>query len=145
MELVHCLYCSAATNPAFGRSDLNALLDECRINNAKLKVTGMLLFRDGSFFQVLEGDRVVVETLFERIERDKRHERMTKIIQEPIDERAFGEWTMGYSKISSKELATIPGLNDFFAKGQSYMDLGKGRAKSLLGAFKDGRWRQSLS
>jgi len=145
MELVHCIYCSAATNSELPRKDLNALLAEARMKNAALGITGMLLFRDGAFFQVLEGDREAVEAVYARIERDERHIRVTKVILEPIQERAFSEWTMGYSAVSSKELAEIPGLNDFFAKGQSFLSLGKGRAKTLLSAFKEGRWRRSLA
>ena len=145
MDLVHCLYCSASTNPTFGHEELNALLHKCRVNNATLEVTGILLYRHGSFFQALEGDRVVVEKLFAKIEQDKRHVRVTKVIQEPINERAFAEWTMGYSNIGSRELAAIPGLNDFFTKGKSYMEIGEGRAKTLVSAFREGRWRLSLS
>jgi len=51
---------------------------------------------------------------------------------------------MGFPKVSSKELAEIPGLNDFFTRGDSYMTLGMGRARTLLEAFKQGRWRVSL-
>ncbi|MEM7363377.1 MAG: BLUF domain-containing protein, partial [Pseudomonadota bacterium] len=35
-------------------------------------VTGMLLYHEGSFLQALEGDRAVVEALYERIEEDPR-------------------------------------------------------------------------
>lgn len=79
-----------------------------------------------------------------KIAKDKRHLRITKIIVEPIEERDFGNWTMGFPKVSSKELAEIPGLNDFFTRGDSYMTLGMGRARTLLEAFKQGRWRVSL-
>lgn len=143
MELVHCIYCSAATKD-FGPAELTALLSECREKNSKVGLTGMLLYADATFFQVLEGDRPAVEALFEKLSRDKRHERVTKIVLEPIEERSFGEWTMGHSKLTKRELAEIPGLNDFFARGSSYMDLGEGRAKALLGAFKEGAWRRSL-
>jgi hypothetical protein len=51
---------------------------------------------------------------------------------------------MGYSKITVRALAEIPGLNDFFAKGMSYFELGEGRAKTLFGAFKEGKWKLSL-
>lgn len=145
MDLVHCVYCSMSTQRDFSRAELDALLLQCRAGNAKLDVTGMLLYRDGAFFQVLEGDRSIVEHLFATIEPDKRHTRVTKIIVEPIPERSFAEWTMGFSNITSKELGEIPGLNDFFARGESYMTLGEGRAKALLGAFKEGKWRLSLS
>jgi len=145
MYLVHCIYCSASTKENLGPEELAALLEECRRSNAAAEITGMLLYRDGSFFQVLEGDRAAVEALFEKIVADKRHSRVTKIILEPIEGRDFAAWTMGHSKISSRELAEIPGLNDFFVRGESYMELGEGRAKALLGAFKEGRWRLSLS
>ncbi len=144
MGLVHCIYCSAATT-GFSRADLATLLAECREKNAKAGLTGMLLYSDRTFFQVLEGDRPVVEALLERLTLDKRHERVTKIILEPIEERSFAQWTMGHSKITRKELADIPGLNDFFAHGRSFTELGEGRAKALLGAFKEGAWRLSLS
>jgi hypothetical protein len=105
----------------------------------------MLLYQNQSFFQVLEGDRSVVEALFEKVALDPRHTRVTKVILEPISERAFASWTMGYPRVSEKELAEIPGLNDFFGRSSSYLELGEGRAKTLLAAFKDGKWRMSLS
>jgi hypothetical protein len=145
MELVHCIYCSASANPNLSPAELEALLATCRSNNAAAGITGMLLYRAGSFFQVLEGDRTVVQALFEKISRDNRHSLVTKIILEPIAERSFAAWTMGHSRVTARELAEIPGLNDFFVRGKSYLELGEGRAKTLLGAFKDGRWKASLS
>jgi hypothetical protein len=52
---------------------------------------------------------------------------------------------MGCPALSGEELAQIPGLNDFFARGGSYLELGAGRAKTLLSAFTEGRWRASIS
>ncbi len=144
MDLVQCIYCSAATK-SFSSNDLATLLAECREKNAKADLTGMLLYVDGTFFQVLEGDRPVVTALLEKLTADRRHERVTKIVLEPIEERSFAQWTMGYSKMSKKELENIPGLNDFFAHGWSHIELGEGRAKTLLNAFKAGAWRLSLS
>ncbi len=145
MDLVHCAYCSASKKANLSPADLESLLDESRRNNAKAEITGILLYQNGSFVQLLEEERSAVEALFDKIAADKRHERATKIILEPIAARTFGAWTMGFPKITAKELATIPGLNDFFQRGQSYLELGQGRAKSLLGAFKEARWRASLS
>jgi len=144
VELFHCIYCSATAKAAMTKEELDGLLAICREKNGEAGITGMLLYQNRSFFQVLEGDRKAVESLFAKIAKDKRHVRMTKIITEPIEERAFAEWTMGFPKVSSKELAEIPGLNDFFTRGDSYMKLGPGRAKTLLEAFKEGRWRAAL-
>jgi len=116
MELVHCIYCSVATNINLSPAELDNILEASRRNNSKVGVTGLLLYEDGSFFQLLEGDRQTVDTLYDKITLDKRHHRTTKIVTEAIKERAFGACTMGYPKISSKELTTIPGLNDFFTQ-----------------------------
>ncbi len=145
MELVHCIYCSASTTGDFDPAELSALLDKCRSNNARCGITGMLLYQHRPFVQVLEGEKSTVESLFEKISKDRRHDRITKIVQEPIAERAFASWTMGYPRITAKELAQTPGLNDFFGSARSYLELGQGRAKALLAAFKEGRWRASLS
>ncbi|SEQ38542.1 Sensors of blue-light using FAD [Solimonas aquatica] len=145
MELVHCIYTSAARSPAFGRKELDELLKVCRTNNQAHGVTGMLLFEKGSFFQILEGERSQVEALFDKIATDPRHVRINKLIVERIAQRDFGEWTMGHGEISALDLLRIPGLNDFFSRGQSYEQLNEGRAKLLLAAFRDGDWRTRLS
>ena len=145
MELVQFIYCSACAKADFSPEDLNTLLGECRENNAKVNITGMLLYHSRTFFQILEGDPVVVQNLFEKIAKDRRHDRITKIVVEQIGQRAFANWTMGYSRVSAADLASIPGLNDFFTRGESYLDLGESRAKALLGAFTEGQWRLSLS
>jgi len=145
MELIHCVYCSASTIGEFTRAALDALLEKARRNNTQLEVTGMLLYQSGSFIQVLEGDRPVVEALLAKIATDKRHDRIMKIIIEPIKERDFGAWTMGFPKVTKSDMATIPGLNDFFIQGRSYCELGEGRARTLLSAFTEGKWRTSLS
>jgi hypothetical protein len=145
MDLVHCVYCSASTELDLGRAELQTLLDECRRNNAQSDITGILLYLNRSFFQVLEGDRSVVGALYEKIAADKRHKRATKIILEPIAKRDFASWTMGCPTLSSGQLAKIPGLNDFFTRGESYRELGESRAKTLLEAFTEGRWRASIS
>lgn len=115
------------------------------MKNARVDVTGILLYQEASFFQVLKGDRTVVETLFAKIATDKRHIGTTKIVIETIAERSFADWTMGYPKLTQKELADIPGLNDFFMQKGSFMQLGEGRTKTLLSAFNEGKWRRSVS
>jgi hypothetical protein len=118
MDLVHCIYCSASTGGDLSMEELQSLLDECRRKNAHADITGILLYQKRSFFQVLEGSRSVVEALYEKISEDKRHKRVTKVIVEPIEGRAFADWTMGFAKQTPRQLAKIPGLNDFFSSGK---------------------------
>lgn len=143
-DLVHCVYSSSATID-FSKDDIVNLLLKARLNNSGLNVTGMLLYDNGSFFQILEGPSSSVESLLSVIEADDRHDRVVKIIYEDIESRDFSEWTMGHSKITRDNLSKIEGLNNFFKSDSEFTDLDEGRAKKLLKAFKDGQWRSSIS
>jgi hypothetical protein len=139
-SLTHLIYSSAATS-GFEEHQIPRLLEHAQAANAALDVTGMLLYIDGSFFQVLEGDPHVVDEIYLKIKGDPRHARVTLIIQEPIFERSFGEWTMGFAAIGRKEAGKLIGENDFFASASCVADLTSGRAIKLLSAFRTGRWR----
>ncbi|MDQ3001158.1 MAG: BLUF domain-containing protein, partial [Fibrobacterota bacterium] len=86
INLAHCIYASAAT-VEFSNLDISTLLEISRTNNSKLGVTGILLHDSGSFFQVLEGEPEVITSLYEKIGKDKRHNRVSKIIFESIESR----------------------------------------------------------
>jgi len=143
-NLVHCVY-SSASSIDFTQDEIIALLEKARGNNVKLGITGMLLYDNGSFFQVLEGNPDTVTALLKIIQKDSRHSQVVKIIYEEIEARDFSEWTMGYSGVTRQALGEIEGLNDFFQSNKLYTDLDEGRAKTLLKAFKEGKWRASIS
>lgn len=139
-DLIHLIYASKATID-FSEDDIVYLLAKARKNNNSLNVTGMLLFDKGSFLQILEGEEKVVNKLFTEISKDKRHGNIVKIITEAISRRHFNDWSMGYARISRSELEKIEGMNDFFKGSTCLADIDKGRAKKILTAFADGRWR----
>lgn len=137
-------YASAAS-ATFSSQALGDLLLGARSKNSRLGLTGMLLYHQDSFFQVLEGPSAAVEGLYERIRADERHTNIVKLIQEPIELRSFSEWTMGLGQPDRDELGAIPGLNDFFRQGSCLWELEPGRAHTLLNAFRDGRWRRTVA
>ncbi|HEY0307363.1 MAG TPA: BLUF domain-containing protein [Acidobacteriaceae bacterium] len=142
--LSHLMYASVATAP-LDADGLKDLLKQSRAFNKLHSITGMLLYSDNNFFQVIEGPRTAIEALFQTILRDKRHTQVTLIIQEPISRRYFDDWSMGFSNIPSVELAGIDGLTDFFKENTYLTSLDAGRAKKLLTAFAEGRWRATLT
>ncbi|HET6339321.1 MAG TPA: BLUF domain-containing protein [Polyangiales bacterium] len=143
-SLIHCIYASAASRP-LETPAIASLLEKAREKNQRLGLTGMLLYTEGSFFQILEGEADAVDTLYAKILLDSRHVHVTKVLTEPISKRVFDNWSMGYSAATRAELASIPGLNDFFGKAQSFTAIDSGRAKKVLEAFAEGRWRQRLA
>ncbi len=143
-SLSHLIYASAARK-ASSVEALKALLEQSRRRNAELAVTGMLLYVEGSFFQVIEGGTSAIDRLYADIEADGRHTGLTLIIRESIARRAFGDWSMGCVLATRDELASIPGLNDFFTAGSCLTSIDAGRASRLLAAFSAGRWRTRLA
>ncbi len=111
--MIRLTYASTALKE-WSPEDLLKLLKECRTNNGAKNITGILLYANGTFFQVLEGDEATVSSVFHMIEHDKRHKDVTLIQKEKITERAFPYWSMGFDKIDAKELSKMDGLNDFF-------------------------------
>ncbi len=142
-KLTHLIYTSTIA-PTFEASQLSTVLQVARANNARRAVTGILLYVSGNFFQVLEGDETILTELFAIIAADTRHRNVTRIIHEPIAHRDFGDWTMGFSSLELSEIESTEGLNDFFQQGDSLANMEPGRAKKLLSAFAQGRWRMRL-
>ena len=142
-DLILLAYSSVGTHH-FEQSELVDLLAFARKFNDQNGLTGMLLYVDESFFQILEGNPKTLHDLYSRIEKDKRHAHVIKLIEMPISDRSFSEWSMGFAKVTREDLATIPGLNDFFGRGSVFTDLKPGKAQLLLEAFRDGKWRRRL-
>lgn len=66
----------------------------------------MLLYTEGGFFQVLEGDAADVDDTYSRIERDRRHCKITLINRESIAAREFSQWTMGFCTVDWRHQQT---------------------------------------
>ncbi|MGR9052613.1 MAG: phosphate-starvation-inducible PsiE family protein [Gammaproteobacteria bacterium] len=111
--MIRLVYVSS-TDKDWQADDLLALLKNCRIKNGARNITGILLYSNNTFFQVLEGEKDDVESVFEKIKKDDRHRDVTLIEKTQITERQFPYWSMGFEKIDPAELSHIKGLNNFF-------------------------------
>jgi hypothetical protein len=130
------VYVSTAAQ-AFDDQALASLLDVSRRNNANDDVTGMLLYHEGSFFQVLEGKRQDVENVLARVEQDARHRMVTVLMEQEIEERAFGDWSMAYRPVAGFDPKTVPGFSDYLlrpANEDSFQ--GSSEAFGLLNTFR---------
>lgn len=91
---------------------LRELLAQSRGKNARLGITGMLLFQHGNFMQVLEGSRDAVSSLMDSIRADSRHTNVVVIQETERPEREFADWTMGFHHIE-ESTSRIPGFSEF--------------------------------
>ncbi|VFU07008.1 Family 3 adenylate cyclase [Methylocella tundrae] len=75
--------------------EISAISRSSSKNNRKIGVTGILLSAHEFFFQILEGEEVVVDRLLERIRRDPRHRDLMILKAEMgVTERLFPNWSM---------------------------------------------------
>ncbi len=137
-------YASAATE-AFQPTELKELLSKARSNNAKLGVTGMLLYHEGSFIQILEGEQKTVETLYAKIAEDHRHANAMLLFKSEADERSFDQWTMGFRQLAKDAVDKPAGLNRFLENGASGITNADGeKIKAVLLGFREGKWRRTV-
>ena|SRR6185312_13282876 len=76
---------------------LDDILAASRRNNAGAGISGMLLYLDGGFMQVLEGEEAAVAAVYARIAKDKRHWNAQVLLDREAP-RAFADWSMGFER-----------------------------------------------
>lgn len=135
-EMVELVYVST-TRRLMDEEELVAILEASRANNARDGLSGMLVYHDGSFLQILEGPTSLVEDAYRRIAQDDRHHGLIRLRRRSIGQRSFSEWSMGFARPSRQDLMTIPGCNDFFAEGRCLAEVDDGQAKRLLEGFRN--------
>jgi Sensors of blue-light using FAD len=113
---LYCLVYTSIASRKMSDDDLKVLLKTIRKNNEIRHITGILLYLDPFFIQVLEGEEGIVNNLFTRIKQDSRHNKVSLIYRKPIDERYFSNWTMGFSKITYENVSTLEGFSDFLQR-----------------------------
>ncbi len=88
-------YVSRATS-AFDHASIQSILQASRRNNARLDVTGCLLFSGHCFAQVIEGAHAAVTALAPKIAGDPRHAGVRFLSEAHRTDRDYADWAMGY-------------------------------------------------
>ena len=130
-------YVSAAIKP-FTEQELLELLHKSRDNNARFGITGMLLYKSGSFMQAIEGPKESITQLYSNICADKTHRDIFTLVDEAIEERSFSQWHMGFAHLGNKDLLDVPGFYDIFkwSVNMDMLPIKEGVAKTLLLSFR---------
>jgi len=69
---------------------------------------------------------------------------VAKLIDEPIAQRGFGDWSMGHARIASTELGELAPLRAFLDPAFRYWHCNEPMARALIAAFTTGRWRRAI-
>ncbi|CAN5618315.1 hypothetical protein BH09BAC4_BH09BAC4_03130 [soil metagenome] len=131
------IYFSTAVQP-LREEELVSLLAHSRSQNSQIGITGALLYVRGNFVQVLEGNKQLVEALYQRITLDSRHTNVSLAINRPITQRLFAKWAMGYETITQRNLEDIQEIIRLDDSDQSVMSLPENAILRALQVFYDG-------
>ncbi|MEL7044599.1 MAG: BLUF domain-containing protein [Pseudomonadota bacterium] len=109
---IYCLSYVSTQTQRLGNDELLHLLHDAREKNARLGITGILLHRDDSFFQILEGGEEEVLQLFKRISNDGRHQRVEIVTEGPVGAREYTDWQMAFIELDGQDYSAMPGFSD---------------------------------
>ena len=148
--LSHVVYASMASGP-MDDEDLAELLAQSRERNALNDITGMLLYKDSRFIQLLEGHEEHVQKIFDSIRRDDRHYDVQLLWLRYAQFREFPDWTMGFQNVDKLdrgldhllphklELESLPGYTPFLDRDFRYENFLENSTDvhAMLLSFKD--------
>lgn len=103
------IYSSQASWP-MSVSDLEAILVDARTGNEARNVTGALIYVDGVFLQILEGDRQTLLQLMGSIRADARHSSVKVFHEAEVERPLFDNWRMAYVGAEPQQMAAWAGL-----------------------------------
>lgn len=109
--MYHLAYFSTATKH-FTEEELNLLLKNSQQKNQERGITGILLFIEGCFLQILEGEQATVNALYNKVKKDTRHSDILRIFKGETTERVFKKWSMGFKNIPFVEYKQQTGFED---------------------------------
>jgi hypothetical protein len=104
----HIIYLSRATRP-MSDEELATLLTQAREANARQNITGALVYGDGQFMQIIEGEEADLAMLYARLLQDGRHGQVFKFADKPILQRSFADWSMAFRPVSAEQFQVLQG------------------------------------
>lgn len=109
-DVFQLIYVSTARLP-LNTVELKALLAGSRVRNEAAGVTGILLYHDSQFMQVVEGREETVRGLYAKIEKDPRHFAITRVWEGHVPTREFPGYAMAFRDESDPTLLGLPGFS----------------------------------
>lgn len=91
--LMQIVYSSDACKPMTSR-ELETLVDQAKVNNSEFNITGLLVYCNGHFLQLLEGEEEHVRLILNTIKQDPRHKNLEVIVSNHSQARVAESWNM---------------------------------------------------
>jgi len=129
--MIQLIYVSTATS-RISADDLQSLMFISQANNLRFNITGLLIYDQGTFCQVLEGERDAVHDLYEKIKLDNMHNNLIKFYDDLIERREFSSWSMKCINLDQYNKYEIRGYREFNDLVHNWNFINPLAAKNLL-------------
>ena len=133
--MFYLIYVSHAAD-GLKSSDLHDILNKAHEVNANLGITGLLLYKNKRFMQLIEGQEDTVRGLYQKILQDPRHRDLIVLQEDTEPERQFPEWSMAF-----RNLNTLPSADKLESGEIEFADDAlerhSNKATQLLHLFKE--------
>nr|WP_294944723.1 BLUF domain-containing protein [uncultured Mucilaginibacter sp.] len=126
------VYLSTSTT-LLSDDELLDILKASRRNNKAHNVSGVLLYCEGTFIQVLEGADFDVDAIFAKLEKDTRHKNIIVMMNEPLKQRNFAGWAMGFASVNG--ITSHQFISDLTSTDDILAHSGNHAAIDMLKAF----------
>lgn len=103
--------------------DLQELLEHARSRNGTQGISGALVYTDGMFLQILEGERAKVQALMATIRKDVRHENVIVLREGEVPSAQFSSWKMAYVSATPAEVARWAGISVVTENSTEFCDV----------------------
>ena len=141
--MIQMAYYSFATQAFKMDEDKNiqAILQEARAHNAQHHITGQLIYRNGIFVQLLEGEKDKILHLLGRIVLDNmRHTNFKTLFKQELTARVFPNWSMAYKKLDDGAMDLVHSIvpwNELISLSQGNVDISSEQLLLLFKALKE--------
>ena len=132
---MRCIVYISAAIGHMKTEDLIDIVESSRRHNSASEITGLLIYTDGNFMQLIEGATESIQETMVRIGKDCRHHHLRVLMDSILPERLFGLWSMAYPNV--REL-TEKGLSkySFSDPEKAYPQVGRKQALQLLDSYR---------
>lgn len=94
-DLIQLAYVSKSVGD-IGTLSLMNLLEDCINKNRSARITGVLFYHNGIFGQIIEGYPKFIDSVWQAIQSDPRHQDIRLLSVELISQRKFSNWAMRF-------------------------------------------------
>lgn len=120
-RIYQLVYVSHPTK-ALNMAGLVGIMTKAQYKNLRLDISGLLIFHNGKFMQLLEGSESAVKDLFATIRQDPRHMDVDVLLEIKSTSRCMPSWVMAFSPDERRSSGEM-GDQDFYISPETTVQI----------------------